>query len=217
MRYSVLCCAVVYCHDHATLLLLFCGGSGWLQKFWRARSTRKLQTCTTSPWCAGSFSLGHALTKGLTRSRWVGLCVGYFPLKRRHTRFFTVDDDNLQCLIFSLLDSVDNKFSIDRLACWCHWLGTTTKYDIMAPFCFCSFWLIDGSTPEKMSDVRWCPRHSFNFDLQVAVKVLNNGLRPDIPQWCPPEFKALIEVRGDQAWLLPRSAVKPGVRARSLV
>ena len=45
------------------------------------------------------------------------MCVGYFPLKRRQTRFFTVvDNDNLQCLIFSLLDSVDNEFIIDRLA-----------------------------------------------------------------------------------------------------
>ncbi|CAM9607371.1 unnamed protein product [Ascophyllum nodosum] len=45
---------------------------------------------------------------------------------------------------------------------------------------------------------RACPYEGLN-QIQVAVKVLNNGLRPDIPQWCPPEFKALIEVRGDQA------------------
>ena len=51
---------------------------------------------------------------GGTRMPW--MCVGYFPLKQRQTRFFTVDNDNLQCLIFSLLDSVDNKFIIDRLA-----------------------------------------------------------------------------------------------------
>ena len=51
---------------------------------------------------------------GGTRMPW--MCVGYFPLKRRQTRFFTVDDDNLQCLIFFLLDSVDSKFIIDRLA-----------------------------------------------------------------------------------------------------
>lgn len=42
---------------------------------------------------------------GRTRMPW--MCVGYFPLKRRRqTRFFTVvDDDSLQCSIFSLLNS----------------------------------------------------------------------------------------------------------------
>ncbi|CAM9984834.1 unnamed protein product, partial [Ascophyllum nodosum] len=45
---------------------------------------------------------------------------------------------------------------------------------------------------------RACPYEGLN-QIQVAVKVLNNGLRPGIPQWCPPEFKSLIEVRGDQA------------------
>lgn len=29
---------------------------------------------------------------------------------------------------------------------------------------------------------------------QVAVAVLNNGLRPDIPEWCPREFSSLIQV-----------------------
>ena len=54
--------------------------------------------------------------EGLNQIQVGGTCVGYFPLKRRHTRFFTVDDDNLRRVIFSLLDSVDNKFIIDRLA-----------------------------------------------------------------------------------------------------
>lgn len=30
--------------------------------------------------------------------------------------------------------------------------------------------------------------------VQVAVAVLNDGLRPDIPSWCPEEFTSLIKV-----------------------
>lgn len=35
------------------------------------------------------------------------------------------------------------------------------------------------------------------FDAQVAVAVLNNGRRPEIPAWCPPYFASLLQVSHD--------------------
>ena len=43
--------------------------------------------------------------------------------------------------------------------------------------------------------VLYCHDHAtLSILLQVAVKVLDNGMRPGIPQWCPHELKSLIEV-----------------------
>ncbi|CAN0203168.1 unnamed protein product, partial [Ectocarpus fasciculatus] len=40
---------------------------------------------------------------------------------------------------------------------------------------------------------RACPYDGMS-QIQVAVAVLNDSLRPHIPEWCPRDFAALIEV-----------------------
>ncbi|CAM9599544.1 unnamed protein product [Choristocarpus tenellus] len=44
---------------------------------------------------------------------------------------------------------------------------------------------------------RVCPYEGMS-QIQVAVAVLNSGLRPIIPDWCPPFFRNLIEVSWQQ-------------------